>query len=183
MGSISSLLHTLQVSQKIACSIFRHVWTGFSAVCLPPSLLAVSPSVSLPLSWPGSLKWRPNINICHMDGKEEVNLSLTSSFFPRFSLSVTCLLISYCFFYPLSTVIPEDFLLFCLPLSRLFSLPVVTFDPTQLACVSGTCLSKMAFFVFVYPLFSSYGPFLRLMGLFDWILCGCSRWLPQILLL
>lgn len=87
--------------------------------------------------------------------------------FPRFSLSVTCLLISYCFFYPLSTVIPEDFLLFCLPLSRLFSLPVVTFDPTQLACISGTCLSKMAFFVFVYPLFSSYGPFLRLMGLFD----------------
>lgn len=71
------------------------------------------------------------------------------------------------FFYPPSTVIPEDFLLFCLPLSRLFSLPVVTFDPTQLACVSGTCLSKMAFFVFVYPLFSSYGPFLRLMGLFD----------------
>lgn len=100
MGSISSLLHTLQVSWNAACSIFRHVWTGFSAVRLPPSLLAVSPSVSLPLAGPGSLKWRPNINICHTDGKEEVQLSLTSSFFPRFSSSVTCLLISYCFLPP-----------------------------------------------------------------------------------
>lgn len=43
----------------------------------------------------------------------------------------------------------------------------VTFDPFQLACVSGTCLSKTEFFVFVYPLFGSCGPFLRLMGLFD----------------
>ena len=71
------------------------------------------------------------------------------------------------FFYPPSTLIPEDFLPFCLPLSRLFSLPVLTFDPTQLTCFSGTCYSKMAFSVFVYPLFSSHGPFLRLMGLLD----------------
>lgn len=54
--------------------------------------------------------------------------------------------------------VPADFLLFCLPLSRLFSLPVVTFDPTQLPCVSGSCLSKMAVFVFVYPLVT-VGPF------------------------
>lgn len=111
----------------------------------PPSLLAVWPSVSLPLFWPGSLKCHPNINICQTDGREEVNLSLASSFSKGFPC-VSLVSLAATVFLP-----PPRFFFFCLPLSHLFSLPVVTFDPNQLTCVSGTCLSKMAFFFFVQP--------------------------------
>lgn len=180
-GSISSLLHTPQVSWKAACSIFRHVWTGFSAVCLPP----VSVSLLTLCLTPTFSAWLAEVasNHKHLShGWQKGNrLISTSSFFPRFSLSVTCLLISYCVsarrpplffktFYPFVYLSHASFPCCC----DIWPLPVGLRQWSLL-------IQDGILFVFVYPLFCSYGPFLKLMGLFDWVLCGCGRWLAQIL--
>lgn len=124
----------------------------------PPSLLAVS-HLCLTSAF---LAWLTEVVSKHKhlsDGRQRGSQLISHLIiFPKVFL--VCHLSPYLLQLspPPSTLIPEDFQPFCLPLSRLLSLPVVTFDPTQLTCVSGTCLSKMAFFVFVCPLVT-VGPF------------------------
>lgn len=127
-------------------------------MCEQPSTLSVLlllPSLSLPLSWHSSLRRCPNINICHQNGREEISLSPSPHHSSHSSLSINCLFRGYSFFesslplshpstYPLYLL--HSFCLLCLPLSRLFRrLLWLTFDPTLLACVSWSYLSKMGF--------------------------------------
>ncbi len=120
--SISSLLHTPQVSWKATQSIFRHVWTALLS-------LALSLTRSLPFSWLSPLKHCPNINICQENGKEEISLSPSPHHSSHFSLSIDCLFRATPYLncpsiYPLPppTCPPylfQSFCLLCLPLSRL----------------------------------------------------------------
>lgn len=130
----------------------------FLGVCEQPPTLSASSvcliSLPLPLSWLSSLRRFPNINICHQNGTEEISLSpylITLPTFPclsvdalGFSLSRLSLPLSHTPTYPPSCCL--SFCPLCLPLSRLLCcLLGVTFDPTLLACVSWSHLSKTAF--------------------------------------
>lgn len=175
--SISSLLHSPRVSWKAAQSIFRHVWTGLNAVCLL-CLLVLLPSHSLPLSWLGSLKRRPNINICHWNGKEEINLSLPPHHSSQFSLSIACLFRGYSLFF---WIIPPSLPSTHLPtLSRKEFLPSLFTSLTPLFSAFCEWLltppSWLASVRAAYPRwhFSVHPPFsnndrglLELIGLFD----------------